>query len=160
VPFTACHTHHQPNPPTTPHTQQPRTPPPTNKGATHRASHMQNSSGHTRLVMHTRHNYKEILMLASTIQISNNNPTPTNHQSTRTSPGRPGTKQPHPTTPPARPGPPPLTTSAGNPRTSHGTDAGLIPQNPNSVPPPTRPAGASHLGETPACPVCRVGRCR
>src|SRR3954452_13698541 len=75
-------------------------------------------------------------MLASTIQISNNNPTPT-PPCQPAGPDGPGTKQPHPTTPPAhQPATNPATGPTDQPAT--GMDMGLIPQNPNSVPPPNR----------------------
>src|SRR6476660_2662514 len=45
-------THHTPTHHNPAHHPQPT-------GATHRASRTGNSSGHTRLVMHTRHNYKD-----------------------------------------------------------------------------------------------------
>jgi hypothetical protein len=64
----------------------------------------------------TQHTTK---MLASTIQISNNNPTPRNHATTRQRPSRPGSWN-------------------RSPRRQNR----LILQNPNSVPPPPKGQGS------------------
>ena len=75
MPFTACHTHHQPNPPTTTPAKRPHHDP-------HSPEDDQTASRAKKSITRqmnqtwqcTQHTTK---MLASTIQISNNNPTPT-----------------------------------------------------------------------------------
>jgi hypothetical protein len=105
---------------------------------------------------HTTHYKEKNSMLASTIQISNNNPTahPTNHPTTQQPPRhlcpdhhhwpasntghgtarteRAGHQATSPTPPPT---PPPHHDQRSRPALSPGTGTGLIPQNPNSVPP-------------------------
>src|SRR4051812_35385700 len=84
----------------------------------------------------TQHTTK---MLASTIQISNNNPTPTTGPPT----GRPTTGR---VLAPSHSPPPPTTSLRTRGR------VGLIPQNPNSVPPPTRPGTTRPRRHQPARP--------
>jgi hypothetical protein len=79
VPFTACHTHHQPHPPTT-HPHQ------NNTEGKNRPRARQ--AGGAQLDTTTKH--KKNLMLASTIQISNNNPTPTTNPHKGATPHRRG----------------------------------------------------------------------
>ena len=74
---------------------------------------------------HQQNNHYKVL--ASTIQISNNNPTPTPNPPPRESQNQPGTKPPTPT-------PQPNQDAERRRRRKRG---GLMPQNPNSVPPPT-----------------------
>ena len=106
MPFTACHTHHQPHPP-------PEKP--------------DDDPGR----QCTQHTTK---MLASTIQISNNNPTPTHTHRIHGHADRPGSLTPrNASRHHAGPKPQPLSR--------------LILQNPNSVPPPNPPAtGSRHTG--------------
>ena len=89
----------------------------------------------------TQHTTK---MLASTIQISNNNPTPEPHpppRQTRSSRvHRAKTRTEAPDSSPTL--------------TSQEEDHGLILQNPNSVPPPTRPAPKPASAGTRPAPTC------
>jgi hypothetical protein len=146
-PTQPTHTTHHPAPRQNPHTP-PTTRPP--KGPDHQQHAGATKERHSQQRAHQAGDahstqLQKNLMLASTIQISNNNPTPTqtHHHGRPTQAGNQATTPHHP---------PPIT--------GQGTDTGLIPQNPNSVPPPTRPAGISHLGETRTDPAYRVGRCR
>ena len=144
MPFTACHTHHQPNPPTTPAPENTTTPHttthPQSQGSRQRAGTSRQSNTRSQQRAHQAGDahstqLQRNLMLASTIQISNNNPTPLD----ATPPPTGGTQDNEPTgREPSNHTPPP---PAHVQNTRHpGVDVGLIPQNPNSVPPPTRPA--------------------
>lgn len=159
------HTTNPTHPPHPTHTKTPHTTHPHPQTAEthgrHTGHHMRNTrvAGYTRLAVHTRHNYKELKIFDARVHYPDLKQQPHTrksraHHTGRPIPGREPTtptptrtqnqsgtphavlrwwaaEQPHPTTP-APADPPSL---GGNPPGS-GWFTGLIPQNPNSVPPP------------------------
>jgi len=79
-------------------THQPQQPGPTRRGTPQHRPTNSADSGHTRLVMHTRHNYKDFDARVHYPDLKQQ-PHTQHRPANQTSPHGPGTKQPHPTTP-------------------------------------------------------------
>ena len=135
VTHTTNPTHHQP---ATSNTKNPtRHPHPTNREDKNQHSHSETRQPDNTMNQTWQCTQHTTKMLASTIQISNNNPTPAPHHAPQGDGHEPGHRTPHP----PGPGPPhrePTRTTGPDTPTPQGSlpGAGLIPQNPNSVPPP------------------------